>query len=533
MGNYHNNIILSFHLLDRNHHHKATTTLGLCLPVDRTNKLHHIVQLSSQLECMRVLSERIKIIKDLKKEKAIYRQLLIKDLCIHFGEEEDTEEDIIERERSFALFDTKELEDLLQDSYDNEPELLSPESLSNSSSTNNTSNLPVENSVTQTNLSIPMTTNNASSNSSSSSDHTNGEEVGPALLTTPEEKAEYEAERQQLLTLISAHDPSLAQTLARLVTGRVNLILEFERISGHKYKKVLPFPTSIQSQASAAPAAASTTEEQVNKTSPDKIINSDTDNFGKSTGEEETTVEAGSKNKNNKPRPRPLSALPPAPAAPSLSSSSSYGQAPHYLAPPPLPQEKTPLSLLRANKRRRGDSEDDDDDDDDGDQSEDLTPAGSKPVPGADPPKKGATKPSAAQNKAAASAASAKKSKGSAGAAAVAGDNPGVPGWLKAKRIQDTLALSDKIKKEHVIESAAELRYPPTPRTDKFKCEMCLYDKINNGFATSICIGCSYLSPPQRLHYICWDHALQHGMDEFKAQYCTQCFQEFQEDGHI
>ena len=217
---------------------------------------------------MRVLSERLKIIQDLEKEKAIrdYRQLLIKDLCIHFGEEEDTEEDLIEREKSFATFDTKELEGLLQDAYENEPELLSPESLSNSSS-------PPISVVQAQSSSQPMAENSSSSSSSSSSaDQINGEEQGPVLITTTEEKAAYEAERQQILILISAHDPSLAQTLARLVTGRVNLIIEFERISGHKYVKILPFPTTIQSQPTAGSAAAS-------------IINSGFDNFGKSTRE--------------------------------------------------------------------------------------------------------------------------------------------------------------------------------------------------------------------------------------------------------
>ena len=203
---------------------------------------------------------------------------------------------------------------------------------------------------------------------------------------------------------------------------------------------------------------------------------------------------------------------------------------------PPLPENSssssssgpTPLNQFHINKRTKTDE--DEDDDDYGDENyEGHLPRAVAPTVKGKAGGAAAASSTPGQKKVAGSKGKGTKS-GSASAAAV--ENTHIPLWQRARRIQNTLALIERTAVDHTIESAYEIR-GTGKASDKFKCEMCLFDKIGDGRATSICLGCSDLGPPQRLHYICWDHALQHGLQEFKGEYAQQCFKDFQDDGPV
>ena len=470
------------------------------------------------------MSERLKEkeLKRKRKEKEDYRKLIISQLLENLEEDDDTSSTIEIRKEFISGFDIKVLEELLaeQEQEDEQPTTKTSSSSSSSSSPSSSSR-----------RGIPMANNDASSNSSSSSaDPPIDENPGDF---TPEERELYEQERWQILTLIGARDFTLASLLTRLDTKRVDLIKEFERISGSKYVKV-PIVRSITSstlQVTEGAAAASGINEQATKKAvDDKIVDSGIDNFGKSAGidNDDNNIEAEfEEGKNKKPRKGVLGAPAAAAEALPLSTSSSAGQKP------------VPLSEIKTNKRARSSSaptSDDDDDDEEHSKSQDLdevvvvhpTPAHAGNRQGVKHQK---------SSSAAAGAASARKvGKGKESASAAPGDTPKITKDLKClgiKRVQETLALCDRIAKEHTLESAFEARGGTGKTTDYKSCELCLDNKIGNGRATSVCLGCSIVTHPQELFYVCWDHALQHGMDIFKARYCQQCFREAQEDGNV
>ena len=467
------------------------------------------------------MSERLKEkeLKRKRKEKEDYRKLIISQLLENLEEDDDTSSTIEIRKEFISGFDIKVLEELLaeQEQEDEQPTTKTSSSSSSSSSPSSSSR-----------RGIPMANNDASSNSSSSSaDPPIDENPGDF---TPEERELYEQERWQILTLIGARDFTLASLLTRLDTKRVDLIKEFERISGSKYVKV-PIVRSITSstlQVTEGAAAASGINEQATKKAvDDKIVDSGIDNFGKSAGidNDDNNIEAEfEEGKNKKPRKGVLGAPAAAAEALPLSTSSSAGQKP------------VPLSEIKTNKRARSSSaptSDDDDDDEEHSKSQDLdevvvvhpTPAHAGNRQGVKHQK---------SSSAAAGAASGKKvTKGKGSTSAAAGDNPRIPACLEVSRVHETLGLCDQISKEHKIVSAHEARGFTGKTTDYKACEMCIDKRIGNGRATSVCLGCSVLTHPQVLFYVCWDHALQHGMEVFKARYCQQCFREAQEDGNV
>ena len=267
-------------------------------------------------------------------------------------------------------------------------------------------------------------------------------------------------------------------------------------------------------------------DEEQESVNNDKIVVSANDNItnGETGDKEEEVVSAGNKRK------RVLSGI--------ESEESS----------PPLPSNTPPSSLVpRTGKDKINLKEKptvDDDDDDQHSQSQDGESVVVLPTPapvnnqrgGKSTKLSGPSDNSTKLSTAAASAASAKKvGKGKGSAAAASGDNAihRIPACLEVHRIQETLGLCDQIAKEHKIISAYEARGFTGKTTDYKACEMCLDKKIGNGRATSVCLGCSTLTHPQELFHVCWDHALQHGMEVLKARYCQQCFREAQEDGNV
>ena len=346
----------------------------------------------------------------------------------------------------------------------------------------------------------PTSSSSSNVNSKKKTEYAEHERLQKSLEVVSEREQQF----QDVLVKLDVCRPGSAQGLKHL--DLASLIKTYEIWAEREYIWIPPSePIEEESEEKALNLDDEEQESVDDEIGKNKIVNSGADNFGNSTGDNKE--EEGGK----PPRKIPKTGLP-ATAPPPLSSSSSEGQ--------------TPLNPININKRVRTASEES--------VFCDSVKSGDPPVTQAEPPKKGATKPTAATKVAAAAALLASAKKGSASAAA--GDNPKIPkelSCLEVKRVQDTLALCDRIAKEHTIESAYEVRGFTGKATDYKPCEMCIDNKIGNGRATSVCLGCSVITHPQELYYVCWDHSLQHGMEVFKARYCQQCFREGQDDGNV